>query len=283
MKVEIICPLFNAENYINALHASLLKQKGVDDYKISYVLTESSDNTSKKLSDLHVPYTIISKQSFSHSLTRETIAMDSSADIIVFITQDIVIRREDWLKNLIKDIDGEGIVASFSRQICTNNSLEKYTRESNYPNKSYVVSKNDISNLGLKTFFFSDASSAVYLPIFKKLGGYDKKDLPISEDMYFAYKVIMEGYSIKYCADSIVEHSHSFSYHELYDRYYLTGMFFRDNKYLDEFGTTDSGIKLSFYIFKRIIEDRNWKAAIQFLPNMLARYLGMRNGKRSKK
>ena len=47
MKVEIICPLYNAATYILKLHASLLAQKNVDILKISYVMTESSDETEK--------------------------------------------------------------------------------------------------------------------------------------------------------------------------------------------------------------------------------------------
>ena len=58
--------------------------------------------------------------------------------------------------------------ACYSRQICENNSIEKYTRESNYPENSRIVSKDDIKELGLKTFFFSDASSAIKTETFKK-------------------------------------------------------------------------------------------------------------------
>ena len=44
-KVDIICPLYNAFDYIDSLHASLLKQKNVNINKFRYVLTECSDNT----------------------------------------------------------------------------------------------------------------------------------------------------------------------------------------------------------------------------------------------
>ena len=44
-KIDIICPLYNAEEYIDSLHKSLLKQENVIINKIRYVLTESSDKT----------------------------------------------------------------------------------------------------------------------------------------------------------------------------------------------------------------------------------------------
>ena len=48
----------------------------------------------------------------------------------------------------------------------------------------------------------------------------------------------MAGYRIRYCADSIVLHSHKFTLKQIYDRYRLTGQFFKDNSYIDKYGTT---------------------------------------------
>lgn len=45
MNIDIICPLYNAEQYIEELHKSILKQKNVRLNSINYVLTESKDNT----------------------------------------------------------------------------------------------------------------------------------------------------------------------------------------------------------------------------------------------
>lgn len=280
MKVEIICPLYNAEKYIENLHNSFLKQVGNFTLIITYVLTNGSDQTENILKKLNANYSVIESNAFSHSLTREKAAMQSTADIIVFVTQDVIIRRNDWLKNLIKDIGKDNVAATYSRQLCTNNSIEKYTREKNYPETSFTVSKEDINEKGLRTFFFSDASGAIDLNVFKKLKGYDGKKLPISEDMYFAYKLIMNGYKIGYCAESEVEHSHKFSFKELYDRYYLTGKFFKQNSYLNQYGTTESGLNMAIYIFKQSIKERNMQALKEFFPNMLARYFGMKKGKR---
>lgn len=279
MKISIICPLYNAEKYIENLHKSLLKQKCDDDIQIKYILTESKDNTELHLKELNAEYYKIKTDEFSHSLTRERAAMRENSDIIVFITQDVIIKDYMWLTNLVTPIKNKEAQACYSRQLCDNNSIEKYTREKNYPNESFTVNKNDINRLGLRTFFFSDAAGAIDLNIFKKLNGYDNKNLPISEDMYFAYKLIMAGYSIRYCANSCVIHSHKFKYKELYKRYYLTGKFFKQNPYLNEFGTNQTGLKMAIYIFKRIIQDKNGTALKEFFPNMIARYLGMKIGK----
>lgn len=283
MKVDIICPLYNAEKYILELNQSLLNQKKVKISNIKYLLTESKDDSKKILKDNNLQYEIIKKENFSHSLVREKAAFDSKADIIVFITQDIIIEKENWLYELVSPIINGEADASFSRQIPKEDaSIEKYTREKNYPNISRIVSKKDVKKLGLNTFFFSDASSAIKKDIFIKLHGYDNKDLPINEDMYIAYKLIQNGYKIKYCAESEVVHSHNFTLKQQYDRYKLTGRFFKQNSYLDNYGTNKSGGGLAKYVLKRAIQDKNIRVLVEFIPNMAARFIGMKVGKYEK-
>ena len=279
MNVEIICPLYNAEKYIENLHQSILNQKKVEIYKINYILTECNDNTEKILRKNKIKFKKIKRENFSHSLTREKEAMKSRADILVFITQDVDIRNDKWLYNLVRRIENGKCEATYSRQIAKDNGMEKYTRERNYPSKSKIVSKKDIDKYGLNTFFFSDAASAIKTSVFKELKGYDKKDLPISEDMYFAYKVIMNDYRIGYCADSEVYHSHQFTLKQMYKRYYDTGKFFKQNSYLDQYGTNKAGGGMAVYILKRALQDKNIKVILQFIPNMAARFIGMKAGK----
>ena len=45
---------------------------------------------------------------------------------------------------------------------------------------------------------------------------------------------------------------------------------------MNNYGTNSAGFSMAIYILKRIIEDKNWRAALEFFPNMLARYLGMK-------
>ena len=280
MSIEIICPLYNASNYIENLHKSLLNQKEIEHFKITYILTESNDSTKKYLLDNKLSFKEIKKKDFSHSLVRENAAKECKADIIVFISQDIVIEDELWLYYLTKDIINGTVDAAFSRQITKYNNIEKYTREKNYPNVSRIVSKDNIPELGLNTFFFSDASSAISRKVFKELNYYDNKNLPINEDMYIAYKLIMNDKKIKYCADSVVYHSHNFKLKELYDRYKLTGQFFKQNSYLDEFGTGKAGGGLAKYVLKRAIQEKNVKVIFRFIPDMAVRYIGMKVGKK---
>lgn len=286
MSIDIICPLYEAESYLPSLHASLLRQKEAGDFHIRYILTRSKDRSEEILKDLQeCSYRVIEKKDFSHSLTREEEALSSKADILVFISQDIRIVDDYWLKHLTAPLVKKEAEASYSRQICDKDIMEKYIREKNYPDTSRTVAKEDIPSLGLKTFFFSDAASAVRRDIFVSLNGYDHKNFSMNEDMYLAYKIIMAGYRIRYCADAAVIHYHEQSLKELYKRYEATGVFFQENSYLTGYGMTGSGADLAKYVLRRALKEKNGKVLLQWLPNMAARYLGMKAGqsKNSKK
>ncbi len=279
MTVDIICPLYEAEQYIETLHQSLLKQKHVQINEIQYILTRSMDCSEKILQKNQLNYKVIDKEDFSHSLVREEAAMKSKADIICFISQDIIIDSEYWLEKLVSPIINGEVEATYSRQLTKFNNIEKYTREFNYPAQSLVKTKKDIPKLGLKTIFFSDASSAIKTDVFKTLKGYDGKLLPINEDMYFAHKLIANEYRIGYQADSVVYHSHQFSLKELYDRYKLIGIFFRENSDFNQYRINSSGGNLAKYVFKRSIQDKNVRVLIRYPLDMAVRWIGMKAGK----
>lgn len=285
MKISIICPLYNAENYIVELHKKLLEQETIDgvDVEISYVLTKCKDRTEDILKEMNVGYTLIEPKDFSHSKTREMMAYKSTGDIIVFISQDVMMINNFWLKNLVVPILNGECEASFSRQLCTNNTIEKYIREKNYPSQSRVVSKKDINKYGLLTFFYSDASSAVKTSVYKELNGYDNKRLLINEDMYFAEKLIQAGYRIKYCSDSEIYHSHVFTLKSLYERYFDTGVFFKQNPQFLNYKGNKSGKDMAIHALKRSLEDKNFKVTLNIIPNFGARFIGSFLGKKYEK
>ncbi len=61
------------------------------------------------------------------------------------------------------------------------------------------------------------------------------KNYQLGRRYVYKHKLIMDGYKIKYCADSKVIHSHNFTLKQLYKRYYDTGKFLKENSYLDKY------------------------------------------------
>lgn len=283
MNISIICPIYNGEKYIEGLNESLILQKDVDIVEIKYILTKSKDNSEKVLKGIRADYEIIEPSEFSHSLSREKAAFNSRGDIIVFITQDIIIKSDMWLYNLTNSIEKGVCEASFSKQICTEKTIERYTRMNNYPDESRVVSKKDIDKLGIMTYFYSDASSAIRKDIFVKLNGYDGKNLLTNEDMYIAYKLINNGYKIKYCADSEIIHSHKYKYFSLLKRYFDQGVFLKQHEYITNSGANSSAINLAKFVVVNSLKEKSFKVFFDIIPNFGVRYIGNKLGQRYEK
>lgn len=284
MKVSIICPLYKAESYIDNLHDSLLLQEKVEIVEVKYLLTETGDGLEKKIENLNkASVEIIEPHNFSHSLTREKAAMSAKGEIIVFISQDIIINDNKWLYKLINPIKEGKCEAAYSRQVCDNKSIEKYTRMKNYGEKSIIVTEKDINDLGIMAFFFSDAASAIKTEVYRELNGYDGKDLLTNEDMYFSYKLIKAGYRKMYNAEAEVIHSHDYKFGQLFKRYFDQGVFLKDNSYLLEYKANDSAVSLLIFVIKESLKDKNFKAFFNIIPNFAARFLGNKFGQKYNK
>ena len=92
--------------------------------------------------------------------------------------------------------------------------------------------------------------------------------------MYIAYKLITNGYKIKYCADSEVMHSHVFTLKQYYNRY--------KNSYFNNYKVNQAGGNMAKYVLKRAIQDKNWIVLVKYIPNMAVRFIGMKMGKINK-
>lgn len=288
IKIDIVCPIYNGYNYLQELYDSFYQQKDIMINKIVFPVTITTDDEMGKIRSFIKEKNIISfevsKEEFSHSLTREKAIREyCDSDIVVMISQDIKLTNDMVFYNLVKDIANKTTVYNYARQICTNKTIEKYIRKKNYPEQSYIVSKEDIEKMQLMAFFASDACSAYDRNVFLKLGGYGGYDVMMNEDQLYSKIILDAGYKKKYCADAIVEHSHKYKLKQLYNRYYETGVFYSKVKVFDEYKSTDSGLKLALYVLKKALLRFDIPVLFRWLPDMTARYLGMKKGKKVKK
>lgn len=285
IKIDIVCPIYNGYHYLQPLYDSFYQQKNIMINKIVFPVTITSDEEMTKIRSFIKENNIcsfeVTKEEFSHSLTRERAIRDCcESDIVVMVSQDIKLTNDMVFYNLVKDIAEKNTVYNYARQICTNKTIEKYIRKKNYPEQSYIVCKDDIEKMQLMAFFASDACSAYDRNIFLELNGYGGYDVMMNEDQLYSKIILDAGYKKKYCADAIVEHSHKYKLKQLYNRYYETGVFYSKVKVFDEYKSTDSGIKLALYVLKKALLRFDIPVLFRWLPDMTARYLGMKKGKK---
>ncbi len=285
VKTDIVCPLYNADDYIDSLILGLQNQKDVEYGTVVFAVTEEGDTTlvRSKIEAAGYNWFSVEKKEFSHSLTREKAVFDyCSGDVVVMLSQDVKLKDNFSVSILASQISDE-VVFAYGRQITEKKNIEHYVRKKNYCETSYIIEKKDIEKLQLKAFFASDAFSAYHRPTFIALNGYDNIPMMMNEDMYYSKKVIEAGLKKKYVAEAVVLHSHKLKLKQLYTRYYETGKWFAQHPEFNEYKTTDSGFKLAMYVLRQAFIHFNIPVLFRWLPDMVSRYLGMQKGKKSLK
>ena len=284
LELDVVCPLYRHLEQIKSLVDHLKLQKNVEIKNMVFPLTLSGDEEDQQIMDFleenNIQYFTETAETFSHSLTREKAIRECKSKLVVLISQDVILFDGNALYNLASKIDDEYIYG-FGRQICTNKSIEKYIRKKNYPEQSYTVSKEDIEKMQLMAFFTSDAFSCINRDKFIELDGYQGYNVMFAEDMLYSKFLLDAGYKKVYAADAVVEHSHKYTLKQLYKRYYETGKFHAEIKIFDQYKSTDSGMKLALYVLKEALKHFDIPVLFRWLPDMSARYLGMKKGRKA--
>lgn len=276
-KVSIIIPIYNGEQYLEKLIKKIKEQDRNFELELIALVSISKDNSleeARKYFDK-----VIGVQKFNHAKTRHEGALKSTGDILVFITQDILPYDNQWLKNLIEPLK-ENIVASFSRQIAykEHSEIEKIIRDFNYPNIDRICNKENEKINGRKNIFYSDASSAIIKDRYFELDGYNI-EVPTSEDVYLANKIIENGYSFIYASQSRIWHSHQLSLKESYKRYKEIGKFEKLFAEQIDFSKTESeGKNLLKYLIKELTKRKKIKELIYLPFDIGVRWLGYKVG-----
>ena len=281
--LSLIIPTLNAGRFICPLIDSIKDQTIVPD-EIIIVDSESEDNTVDLLSKYpDVKLIQIKRSDFDHGKTRDMALRSSIGEYVVFMTQDAVPNNKYFIEKLLSPFfKDEMIVLSTGRQLPKPDAskMEQLVRTFNYPAKSKVRSKNDIPEMGIKTFFASDVCSAYRRDIYEELGGFDYP-IKTNEDMFYAAKVINAGYKIAYCADAEVLHSHNFTLKEQYKRNYIQG--YEIERHRDILGSASQeseGMKLVKYVSKELLKKGRVFSFIHFGLDCCARLLGSKKGRK---
>lgn len=228
----------------------------------------------------------ITKKEFDHGGTRHFAAGLSTADILVFMTQDALPADSHLIGSLIKPlIENSTTGASYARQLPAKdcNFIEKYTRSFNYPDESSVKCRKDIEKYGIKTYFCSNVCAAYDRKIYEKLGGFVRRAI-FNEDMIYAGNLVKAGYGVAYAADAKVYHSHNYTAIEQFHRNFDLGVSQAEHpEIFDEVPSEGEGLRLVKKTFCYLLK----QGRIWLVPKLVvqsgAKYAGYFLGKRYKK
>lgn len=219
MEVTVLIPTFRPDRKLNELLRRLSKQtmlpsrvllmntvEGDEDGQ----LTESVDEFRDCFPVLSVFH--VDRKEFDHGGTRHLGMSFADTELVLCMTQDAIPKDRHLISSLAKWFDDPLVAAAYGRQLAAKGCSpeERFTRSFNYPETSRVKSKEDLEELGIKTFFCSDVCAMWRRETYFEMDGFERRTI-FNEDMILAGKMIRAGYRVVYDADAQVWHSHSYS------------------------------------------------------------------------
>jgi rhamnosyltransferase len=174
------------------------------------------------------------------------------------------------------------VSVAYARQLPDEKAglVERYTRTFNYPKHSRVKSREDLQELGIKTFFCSDVCAMYRNGVYQKLGGFVERTI-FNEDMLMAAAMIRADYRIAYVAEAKVVHSHKYTYRQQFTRNFDLGVSHR--QYREVFTGVKSeseGIRLVKNTMKYLCEKKKYYLIPDLIISSGFKFLGYQFGKR---
>ena len=278
--VSIIIPTYNAGKKFEKF-ALMIKKQTANIRQVLIIDSSSTDETVSIADKYNFTVEIIPKTEFGHGKTRQYALVKVNTEIVVFLTQDVLLYDEFSVEKLVQClISDKKIAAVYGRQMPYENTgiLGKFARLYNYPPISKINNFEDRKERGIKTAFLSDSFSAYKKGLLLKTGGLP--DVNFGEDTFVAAKLLMNGYKTAYCAEAKVYHSHDYTLLQDYKRSKDIGQFHKKEKWLLEtFGKAEGeGLKFIINEAKYLVKNgRFYYLPIAFLHNVV-KYLGYKMG-----
>ena len=157
MQVTIAVLLYNASPYLQKLTESIDKQSVAIDTRLA-VYTRSNDDSLSRIEQFFDKVITIEPNNFDHGGTRQ-IALDKcQTDIVIFLTQDVIL-KPTALEEIINSFNDPAVGCAYGRQLPHDDAtaFAQHLRYFNYPEYSQVKSLDDLQDLGITTCFNSNS------------------------------------------------------------------------------------------------------------------------------
>ena len=287
MNFALIIPTLNAGKNFE----KLLEQINRQDLSCEKLIvdSESDDGTAELAKNFGFEVLKVARKNFHHGATRqfalEYLLKKSSIDVAIFLTQDVFLRDEKTLSNLVKIFsEDKNVGLTYGRQLPHSNATDeaKILREFNYPAESQMKTFDDRKILGLKVATASNSFAAYRVEFLQKVGGFPAQVI-LSEDMFVAAKMLLEGYKVFYNADAQVFHSHNYNFVQEFKRYFDIGVFHSRESWIQKtFGKAEGAGKKFVLMKLKILWKKNPVKIFGAIFRDGAKFFGYRLGRLEK-
>ena len=283
--VDVIIPVYRPDDSFRQL-LSRLRNQTIPPRKIILMITEEEHGERPEFPD--EPDTechYLSKREFDHGNTRNQGVSFSDADYVLLMTQDAMPDNDRMIETLLEAFSEERVASSYARQLPREDcrEIEAFTRSFSYPEVSTIKLQKDLERLGIRTYFCSNVCAMYDRRIMEKLGGFTRHTI-FNEDMIYAYEVIRAGYSIAYCANARVIHSHNYSGRQQLHRNFDLAVSQADHpEIFSAVSSEKEGIGLVKKTIRHLFSVGKWYSVPYLFYQSGMKYAGYFLGKRYKK
>jgi len=280
--VSVLIPARNGESALRELLAMLSLQT-LPPVETVVADSASNDDTAEVAREYGAVVVDVNPGEFDHGGTRSMLAKRAQGDILVFMTQDAVMKTRDALEKLVAPLLADDQVASsYGRQLPAFDAdfFARSLRGFNYPEKSVVRSLTDRERLGLKTVFTSN-SFACYRRKDLQAVGYFPAKLIFGEDTIVVARLLQQHKRIAYVADAAVYHSHNYSPLEEFKRYFDIGVLHSNQKwFITAFGDAEGqGKKYIRHVLGLLFREKRYTLLPELVVRILMKYCGYKLGR----
>ena len=271
--VTVVLPTCNAGSRFRECAAVLTKQSA-NITEVFVIDSSSDDETADIAKDYGFHVEVIPRSEFGHGKTRQYALEKAQTEIVVFMTQDALLKDDNAVQKLVEFlISDNDLAAVYGRQLPYPHTgpLGSFARLYNYPGYSFVNTFQDRKNKGIKTAFLSDSFAAYKTSLLLGIGGFPKH-VNFGEDTYAAAKLLMAGHKTGYCAEAAVYHAHDYSLKQEFLRCRQIGQFHKEEVWLLEtFGKAEGeGIKYVTQELQYLIKCNEYAyTLIAFIHNLV--------------
>lgn len=198
MKLSIIVPVYNLENYISTTLESLLSIRFSFDYEIVVINDGSTDGSESVIRDYQQKYGHITLYSIEHqgvSNARNVAISKSSGEYISFVDGDDTV-EPDFFEKAVQELNEGGydfVQGNYRRIDGDNTSYEQFVSE------DVVITEKDIMHeklFGLEKLIQNHVWGKVFRAEIIKDTLFDR-EIKIGEDLKFVFDVIEKSKKIK--------------------------------------------------------------------------------------
>lgn len=221
----LIIPTYNAGMFAVPLVAAIKRQTFMPTRWL-VVDSFSKDGTGEVFRAAGAEVLTIDPSEFDHGGTRQMAAqLCHGREFLIYLTHDAVPASQDAFSELLSGFLESRVGLCYGRQLPRQKAdpIEAQARLFNYPQESSWTTPETAQKEGVRATFCSNSFSAYRKSALKEVGGFPKGTI-FGEDAIVAGRMLLAGWSKRYCADAMVVHSHSYSVFEEAQRYFDVGV-----------------------------------------------------------